>query len=102
MSRFIDEGDRTQGTLLPGTIDEYVSEENPVRVIEAFVDALDLGEHLRHQRHDPGVVAGLDLLAAVVTAIGQCRQVARAEGAHFKQQGRDTLRQERLRLPARA
>ncbi len=42
MSRFIDEADRSQGTLLPETIDEYVAEENPVRVIEAFVAALDL------------------------------------------------------------
>jgi transposase len=44
MSRFIDEADRFQGTLLPETIDEYVAEENPVRVIEAFVEALDLAE----------------------------------------------------------
>jgi transposase len=42
VSRFIDEADRTQGTLLPETIDEYVSEENSVRVIDAFVGALDL------------------------------------------------------------
>jgi hypothetical protein len=28
--------------LLPETIDEYVSDENPVRVIDAFVGALDL------------------------------------------------------------
>ena len=42
MSRFIDEADRFQGTLLPETIDEYVCEENPVRVIDAFVGALDL------------------------------------------------------------
>jgi len=42
MSRFIDEADRSQGTLLPETIDEYVAEENPVRVIDAFVEALDL------------------------------------------------------------
>ncbi len=40
MSRFIAEADRSQGTLLPESINEYVSEENPVRVIEAFVDAL--------------------------------------------------------------
>lgn len=33
---------RLQSALLPATIDEYVSEENPVRVIDAFVGALDL------------------------------------------------------------
>ena len=42
MSRFIDEANRLQGALLPETIDEYVSEENTVRVIDAFVGALDL------------------------------------------------------------
>lgn len=42
MSRFVAEADRSQGTLLPESIDEYVSEENPVRVIDAFVEALDL------------------------------------------------------------
>jgi transposase len=44
MSRFIDEADRSQGTLLPEHIEEYVSEENAVRVIDAFVGELDLGK----------------------------------------------------------
>ncbi len=30
--------------MFPATLGEYVDEDNPVRVIEAFVDALDLGE----------------------------------------------------------
>jgi transposase len=42
VSRFIDEADRSRGFLLPETIDEYISEENPVRVIDAFVSALDM------------------------------------------------------------
>lgn len=42
MSRFIDEADRYQCALLPGTIDEYVSEENPVRAVDAFVGALKM------------------------------------------------------------
>jgi transposase len=42
MSGFIDEADRSQGTLLPEHVDEYVSDENPVRVIEAFIGELDL------------------------------------------------------------
>ena len=44
MKRFIEGDDRTQSTLFPASLDEYVDENNPVRVIEAFVDALDLGE----------------------------------------------------------
>jgi transposase len=44
MSRFIDEADRNQGTLLPERVEEYVSEENPVRVIDAFISELDLSK----------------------------------------------------------
>ena len=42
MGRFIEGADRRQATLLPETIDDYVGEENPARVIDAFVDLLDL------------------------------------------------------------
>src|SRR5438874_9350831 len=42
MHRFIDGEDRMQQTLLPHSLEDYVSEENPVRVIEAFIDELDL------------------------------------------------------------
>jgi transposase len=42
MKRFVEGGDRRQTTLLPDCVDDYVTEENPVRAVEAFVDALDL------------------------------------------------------------
>ena len=42
MKRFVEGQDRRQTTLLPDCVDDYVTEENPVRAIEAFVDALDL------------------------------------------------------------
>ena len=42
MHRFIDGEDRMQQTLLPNSLEDYVSEENPVRVIEVFIDELDL------------------------------------------------------------
>jgi len=42
MKRFIEGDDRTQVTLLPECLDDYVESENPVRVIEVFVDGLDL------------------------------------------------------------
>lgn len=39
------EGDhRDQNLLLPERLEDYVSEDNPVRFIEAFVDQLDLAE----------------------------------------------------------
>jgi transposase len=44
MKRFIEGADRTQVTLLPDCVDDYVGTDNSVRVIEAFVDQLDLRE----------------------------------------------------------
>jgi transposase len=43
MGRFVEGEDRHQGVLLPEYLDDYVSDENPVRVIDVFVDELDLG-----------------------------------------------------------
>ena len=43
MKRFIEGDDRAQVTLLPECLDDYVDPENPVRVVEVFVDGLDLG-----------------------------------------------------------
>lgn len=42
MPRFVEGLDRHQVTLLPECLDDFVTEDNPVRVIEAFVDELDL------------------------------------------------------------
>ena len=40
MSRFVEGEDRRQSWLLPGSLDDYVT---PVRIVEAFIDELDLG-----------------------------------------------------------
>jgi len=40
--RFIQGQDRTQSTLLPELLDEYIIEDNSVCVIDAFVDQLAL------------------------------------------------------------
>src|SRR5678815_5167241 len=42
MKRFIEGQDRSQVTLLPECLDDYIGEDNPVRVVDAFVDELDL------------------------------------------------------------
>ena len=42
MRRFVEGVDRSQTTLFPEALDDWVDENNPVRVIDAFVDALDL------------------------------------------------------------
>ena len=44
MKRFVEGEDRSQSTLFPERLDDYIAQDNPVRVIDAFVDALDLVE----------------------------------------------------------
>jgi transposase len=44
MKRFVAGADRGQSTLLPECLDDFLCESNPVRVIDVFVDALDLAE----------------------------------------------------------
>jgi transposase len=44
MKRFIQGEDRTQATMFPELLDDYVADTNPVRVVDVFVDELDLGQ----------------------------------------------------------
>ena len=44
MKRFIEGSDRDQATLLPECLEDWVEEDNPVRVIDAFIDELDLSD----------------------------------------------------------
>jgi transposase len=41
MKRFVEGADRGQWTLFPESLDDWVNEDNPVRVVDAFVDAVD-------------------------------------------------------------
>lgn len=42
MSRFIEGEDRHQATLFPERLDDYIAEDSAVRVIDVFIDDLDL------------------------------------------------------------
>ncbi len=44
MKRFVEGADRGQSTLFPESLEDWIGEDNPVRVIDVFVDELDLGE----------------------------------------------------------
>src|ERR1051326_6887793 len=44
MKRFVAGADRGQSTLLPECLDDFIGENNPVRVIDVFVDTLELAE----------------------------------------------------------
>jgi len=44
MKRFVEGVNRGQSTLFPDCLEDWIVEDNPVRVIDVFVDELDLGE----------------------------------------------------------
>jgi transposase len=54
MKRFIEGEDRTQVTLLPDCLDDYIAEDDPVRAVDAFVEELDL-KALGFASADPAV-----------------------------------------------
>jgi len=54
MKRFIEGEDRSQSTLFPERLDDYIAEDNAVRVVDAFVDSLDL-KQLGFDRAEPSV-----------------------------------------------
>jgi hypothetical protein len=43
MGRFIEGEERGQHSLMPSALDDFVDQHNPVRVVDAFIDELDLG-----------------------------------------------------------
>ena len=44
MAGFVEGVDRSQSTLFPAVLDDYVGDDNPVRAVDVFVDGLDLGK----------------------------------------------------------
>lgn len=54
MGRYVEGRDRQQVTLLPECLEDYIAEDNPVRVVEAFVEELDL-EALGFPRATPAI-----------------------------------------------
>src|SRR3989454_9299231 len=44
MKRFVEGADRGQSTLFPESLEDWIGEDNPVRVIDVFVEELDLAE----------------------------------------------------------
>ena len=41
MRRFVEGIDRGQATLFPECLEDWIDEDNPIRVVDAFVDKLD-------------------------------------------------------------
>lgn len=54
MKRFIESTDRNQGTLFPEYLEDYAAENNPVRVVDVFVEHLYLSK-LGFNRSEPAM-----------------------------------------------
>src|SRR4249919_638086 len=68
MKRFIEGESRTQCTLLPECLDDYIADTNPVRVVDVFVDELELGE-LEFEGVDPAATGRPSYHPAVLLKI---------------------------------
>ena len=69
MRRFVEGIDRGQTTLFPECLEDWIGEDNPVRVIDAFVEELDL--------------AGLGFDGVAPEATGGLRIIRRAAEALY-------------------
>ena len=80
MKRFIEREDRSQ-VLLPECLDDYVAEDNPVRVVDVFVDELDLGA-LGFEGVDPAATSTCATSAALrrTLSLGWSSSSFRASG----------------------
>jgi transposase len=68
MKRFIEGEDRSQATLLPEYLDDYIAEDNPVRAVDAFVEELDL-KAMGFEGADPAVTGRPSYHPAVLLKI---------------------------------
>ena len=59
MKRFIEGENRFQSTLFPESLDDYIAEDNSIRVVDAFVNELDL-KQLRFNRAEPSATGRLE------------------------------------------
>ncbi len=42
MKRFIEGANRYQSTLFPESLEDYIAEDNAIRIVDAFINKLDL------------------------------------------------------------
>ena len=68
MKRFIEGEDRSQVTLLPECLDDYIGQDNPVRVVDAFVEELQLRD-LGFESAEPAVTGRPSYHPAVLLKI---------------------------------
>ena len=57
MKRFVEGEDRNQSTLFPERLEDYIGTDNPVRVVDVFIEELNLGD-LGFERVNPRAIGG--------------------------------------------
>ena len=79
MKRFVEGIDRGQTTLFPECLEDWIDENNPVRVIDAFVDELDLAElgfdGVAPEATGPAFLSSLGAAEALHLRLSQSRSV---------------------------
>ena len=60
MRRFVEGTGRGQSTLFPECLEDWIGEDNPVRVIDVFVEELDLADGFSGV--DPEATGGLRII----------------------------------------
>jgi hypothetical protein len=80
MGRFVEGTDRGQTSLFPECLEDWICEDNPVRVIEVFVEELDLAElgfsgARRSRSHGPTSVSSIGPSEALHIRLSQSRSV---------------------------
>jgi transposase len=92
MKRFVEGEDRRQGVLLPEFLDDWVSEENPVRAIDVFVGELDLAtlgfegvvpEATGRPAYHPGVLLKI-YVYGYINQIASSRRLEREAGRNVE------------------
>src|SRR5512138_3520461 len=68
MKRYVEGEARSQATLLPEYLDDYIAEDNPVRAVDAFVEELDLVA-LRFEGAEPAITGRPSYHPAVLLKI---------------------------------
>ena len=85
MPRFVEGVPRTQSTLFPERLEDYLDEENPVRAIDAFVDAQEPSSTWNHNSFAaaPQIAGIADLHSWVFTRSGQISVIELAGQLEF-------------------
>ena len=85
MKRFVEGEDRSQSTLFPERLDDYICEDNPVRVVEAFVQELDLGtlgfDSIEPESYRPASLPSRNVTEDLYLRLSQPDSVQPAPGA---------------------